>query len=175
MRRMLTLALLSLPMIACAVGFTPPTPGALYTEQPPGANGDGEQAVVTSVIDGDTIDVRIGASTYRVRYIGINTPELDEPCYREATDANAAFVSGKTVTLVKDESNTDRYGRLLRYIYVDNIFVNEQLILQGYAEVVVYPPDTRYADYFTRLEQEAAQFERGCHPTGIFDDGSYTR
>ncbi|MCC6614295.1 MAG: thermonuclease family protein [Anaerolineae bacterium] len=175
MRRILILALLSLPLIACAVGFTPPTPGSLYTEQPPGANVPGEQALVTDVIDGDTIDVRIGTTTYRVRYIGINTPERDEVCYREATDANASLVSGRTVTLVKDQSNTDQYGRLLRYIYVDNVFVNEQLVLQGFAEAVQYPPDTRFADYFTRLEQEAAQYQRGCQPTGIFNDGSYTR
>jgi len=175
MRRILLLVLLSLPLIACAVGFTPPTPGTVYTEQPPGANVQGEQAVVTNVIDGDTIDVRIGTSTYRVRYIGINTPERDEVCYQDATDANASLVSGRTVTLVKDASNTDQYGRLLRYIYVDNVFINEQLVLQGFAEAVQYPPDTRFADYFTRLEQEAAQFQRGCHPTGIFNDGSYTR
>ncbi len=170
---------LALPLLACAFGFTPPTPGTNFTPQPPVNSANptvrGEQAVVTSVIDGDTIEVTIDGVGYRVRYVGVNTPERDEPCYREARDFNAAFVEGRTVTLVRDTSNTDRFGRLLRYVYVGDVFVNEQLILQGYAEVVQYAPDLRFADYFVTLEQEAARFQRGCHPTGIFNDGSYAR
>ncbi len=98
---------------------------------------DGETALVVDVIDGDTIDVRLGGDTYRVRYIGVNTPERDEPCYFEATAANAVLVEGQTVTLVRDVSETDRYGRLLRYVYAGPVFVNAELVAQGYAEASV--------------------------------------
>lgn len=135
----------------------------------------GETATVNFVVDGDTIDVTLNGQRYRVRYVGINTPESDEVCYREATNANAALVNGKTVTLVKDTSNTDRFDRLLRYVYVDGIFVNAQLVAQGWAEVVSYPPDTAYFETFKSLEIAAAQAGLGCHPTGIFNDGRFDR
>jgi micrococcal nuclease len=128
----------------------------------------GETATVTRVIDGDTIDVRISGETFRVRYIGINTPEREEPCYAESTQANANWVQGRTVTLVQDVSNTDQYGRLLRYIYVGDVFVNAELIAAGYAESVYYPPDTTYATYFNTLEENARRASLGCHPTGVF-------
>lgn len=143
----------------------------------PGNSGGvaGENARVTRVIDGDTIDVRIGDSGYRVRYIGVNTPERDEACYAEATDANAILVRDQTVTLVKDTSETDQYGRLLRYVYVGDTFVNASLVRDGWAESVEYPPDTARASEFRGLERDAAAANRGCHPSGIFNDGSTTR
>lgn len=141
---------------------------------PPG-NVQGETAQVTRIIDGDTIDVRLNGISYRVRYIGVNTPESDEPCYAEAAAANAALVENKTVTLVKDVSETDQFGRLLRYIYVENTLINADLVRNGWAESVEYPPDTARAAEFRGLEGEAAAANRGCHPTGIFDDGSTTR
>jgi endonuclease YncB( thermonuclease family) len=136
---------------------------------------DGEQGRVVQVIDGDTIDVELEGETYRVRYVGVNTPERDETCYAEATAANRRLVEGKTVTLVLDTSETDRYDRLLRYIYVGNTFVNRELLVQGYAEAVLYQPDDQYFNAFHDLEVQAAQAGRGCHPTGIFNDGSDTR
>jgi micrococcal nuclease len=111
----------------------------------------------------------------RVRYVGVNTPERDESCYDEAVEANRALVNGETVRLVKDVSETDRYGRLLRYVYVGSVFVNQELVSRGYAEVVLYEPDERYYDDFLRFESNAARNDFGCHPTGIFDDGSNTR
>lgn len=143
----------------------------------PGGSGGvaGESARVTRIIDGDTIDVRINDISYRVRYIGVNTPESDQVCYDEATAANAALVSGQTVTLVKDTSETDQYGRLLRYVYVGDTFVNASLVRDGWAESVEYPPDTARASEFRGLERDAAAANRGCHPSGIFDDGSTTR
>ena len=89
------------------------------------------------------------------------TPERDEPCSLAATNANARLVRGRTVTLVRDVSNTDRYGRLLRYIYVGNTFVNEVLVRDGYAENSVWSPDTRYAGHFRALEAEARAAGRG--------------
>ena len=140
-----------------------------------GAESGGETGRVTRVIDGDTIDVSINGNSYRVRYIGVNTPELDEICYREALDANAALVEGQTVRLERDVSDTDQYDRLLRYIYVGERFVNAELIANGWAEAVEYAPDTAETGYFRDLERQARRANLGCHPTGIFDDGSDRR
>lgn len=92
--------------------------------------------LVTRVIDGDTIELENGK---RVRYLGINTPESVDPrkpveCFgKEASFKNKELVLNKKVVLEKDISEIDKYGRLLRYVYVDNIFVNLELIKQGYA------------------------------------------
>ena len=77
---------------------------------------------MTYIVDGDTIDVEIGGATYRVRYIGIDTPERGDCYFDEAKDKNAELVLGQYVRLVKDVSETDRYGRLLRYVYVGQTF-----------------------------------------------------
>lgn len=166
---MTTLLPLVLAALACTVGFEPqpPTPN-------PGS-GAGETATVSRVIDGDTIDVLLNGTVQRVRYIGMNTPERDEVCYAAATQANAGLVEGKTVRLVKDRSETDIYDRLLRYVYAGDVFVNARLVEEGYAEAVSYPPDTAQYANFLNLERAAAAAHLGCHPTGIFDDGSDTR
>lgn len=122
----------------------------------------GQPAAVTHVTDGDTIEVEIDGRLYDVRYIGIDTPERDEPFYAEARQANRQLVEGKTVTLVKDVSETDEFGRLLRYIYLqDGTFVNAELIRQGMARVVTFPPDVAMVDYLAALQQEAREAERG--------------
>jgi endonuclease YncB( thermonuclease family) len=130
-----------------------------------------EVATVTKVIDGDTIDVRlldVGQTSHRVRYIGINTPEYDQPCGSDATAANAALVEGKTVSMLKDVSETDQYGRLLRYVYVGTTFVNAALVADGWAEAVEYPPDTAFAEWFSLLEAQASDGGLGCWPSGVF-------
>jgi micrococcal nuclease len=153
--------------IALAAPPTPPpdTPTLLPTDAPalPGDYGE-----VVDVIDGDTIDVWIGGQPFRVRYIGINTPETNEPCGAEATAANAGLVSGQTVRLVKDVSETDQYERLLRYVYVGDVLVNAELVAQGYAEAVEYPPDTAQATYLESLEQQARAANLKCYATGVF-------
>ena len=127
-----------------------------------------EQATVTRVIDGDTIEVLMNATTHRVRYIGMNTPETYETCADEATRANAALVEGRTVVMIRDVSETDRYGRLLRYVYVDDTFVNAELVRDGFAEAADYPPDIANSELFHTLEAEARSAQIGCHPTGVF-------
>jgi endonuclease YncB( thermonuclease family) len=173
MRLIRLLVPLLLAALACTFtyGFEPPP-----TNPPDGGSGPtGEQGVVVNVIDGDTIDVRLSSGEARVRYVGVNTPERDEPCYSEARRANADLVQGQTVTLVRDTSDTDRFGRLLRYVYVGEVLVNARLIEQGFAEVVSYPPDTARFNEFRQLEDQARAARRGCHPTGIFDDNTYER
>ncbi len=165
--------IITVSLSACSVSVNAPADSG-------GAPVAGDSASVTRIIDGDTIDVEMNGVGYRVRYIGMNTPERDEACYAEATAANAALVANQTVTLVKDTSNTDQYGRLLRYVYVGgngvaSDFVNADLVRDGWAENAEYPPDTKYAATFRQLEAQAAAANIGCHPTGIFDDGSATR
>ena len=116
---------------------------------------------VVRVIDGDTIEIAGGA---HVRYIGIDTPETypEEEFYGpEAKAKNIELVDGKLVTLEKDVSETDKYGRLLRYVYVDGVFVNGELVRLGYAEAVAYPPDTRYQWQLSQLEKEAKAAKLG--------------
>lgn len=120
-----------------------------------------DTARVTRVIDGDTIVVE---GNYRVRYIGIDTPEVHpavEAFGLEAWQANRELVEGKMVRLEKDVSEVDKYGRLLRYVYVDDIFVNAELVKQGLAYAQAYPPDTRHQDYLEKLEQEARRAGSG--------------
>lgn len=122
----------------------------------------GEMARVTTVIDGDTIEVEIDGQLYRVRYIGMNTPERGQPFFQEATEANSSLVSGQTVILVKDVSETDRYGRLLRYVYLtDGTFVNGELVHLGYAQASAYPPDVTLQQLFTTLQRAAVESGAG--------------
>lgn len=115
-------------------------------------------AKVIQVIDGDTIAIEGG---YHVRYIGIDAPEKDEFYYLEARQANEELVKGKRVRLEKDISDKDRYGRLLRYVYVDGTFVNAEMVWQGYARAETYTPDVKYQVYLEAVEKEARQTERG--------------
>ncbi len=118
---------------------------------------------VTRVIDGDTIEVDISGKIYKVRYIGIDTPELDDKrpefsaLAQVATRYNKQLLERGTVRLEKDISETDKYGRLLRYVYVGDIFVNAELVRQGLAEAKAYPPDTKYQSYLEEMEAKAKQ------------------
>lgn len=133
----------------------PPTTPPATRAPAPTSTEEGESAQVARVIDGDTIEVAIDGQAYRVRYIGVNTPEIGQAFGEEASAANAALVEGKTVRLVRDVSETDRYGRLLRYVYAGDVFVNAELVRQGYAYASAYPPDVKYADYFAQLQADA--------------------
>lgn len=122
------------------------------------AHDDGYYSVVY-VLDGDTFEISGGE---RVRLIGINTPEVGEECSSQATQRLKELILNKTVFLKKDVSETDRYGRLLRYVYVNGLFVNEELVYDGFAYAVEYPPDTQYASDLEDAQQSAASANRGC-------------
>lgn len=123
------------------------------------ANAKIENATVTKIVDGDTVDVEIDGKPFTVRYIGIDTPETKDPNLPiqfygpEAANRNSELVSGKQVILVKDVSETDSYGRLLRYVFVGDVFVNETLVKEGYAYAKDFPPDTSCSELFS-VEQE---------------------
>ncbi len=120
-----------------------------------------DTARVIQVIDGDTVTIEGG---YRVRYIGIDTPETYpqlEAFGAEAWQANRRLVEGKEVRLERDVSETDRYGRLLRYVYVGNILVNAELVRQGLAVAKAYPPDTKYQVLLAEMERQARLAGKG--------------
>ena len=107
---------------------------------------------VVRVVDGDTFVISSGE---KVRLIGVNTPEVGELYYDEATAFLSDMVLGEEVLLEGDTSNRDKYGRLLRYVWIDDVFVNEQLVWEGFAEEKAYEPDTRYQPLFESAEEYA--------------------
>ena len=127
--------------------------------------GSAATAFVQRAVDGDTVLLSSGE---RVRYIGIDTPELHhprkpvEPYAREAKEFNRRLVEGKTVRLEFDVQRRDKYGRLLAYVFLeDGTFVNAELLKQGYAHLLTIPPDVKYTDLFVQLQREAREAKRG--------------
>ena len=118
---------------------------------------------VSRVIDGDTIVVD---GNVHVRYIGMNAPEVSERCGNEATEVDRRLVGGKAVRMEKDVSETDRYGRLLRYVWVGDTFINAEIVRLGYAEAKEYPPDLKYRSLFRQLEGEAKAAKIGMWAAG---------
>lgn len=125
-------------------------------------------AEVERVVDGDTIIVRIGSREERLRYIGIDAPESVAPnqpveCWGpESARANQEIVGGETVYLERDVSDRDRFGRLLRYVYIEQAdgelaMVNRLLVERGYAFASPFPPDVRYDDELQAAEREARE------------------
>lgn len=136
------------------------TPGAPAASEPGFApSGRTESAVVLSITDGDTIRIDRGYGSERVRYIGVNTPEVEDPFGSAATAANARMVEGREVVLERDVSEVDRFGRLLRYVWLrdgdDWLLVNLALAEQGFAQVATYPPDVRYVERFVAAQAAA--------------------
>jgi micrococcal nuclease len=131
------------------------------------------QARLSRVIDGDTIDVVMGGQTVRVRLIGIDTPETNGApiCYgQEATAHTQQLIDaeGGYLWLEKDVSETDRYGRLLRYVWLTpssgsavGKMLDEQLVADGYAQVSTFPPDVKYVERFVEAERTAKAAQRG--------------
>ncbi|MBI1952956.1 MAG: thermonuclease family protein [Candidatus Omnitrophica bacterium] len=124
-----------------------------------------EEALVERAVDGDTV---VLAGGRRVRYIGVDTPEIHHPrkpvefMGREAMNFNRRLVEGKKVRLEFDVERYDRYRRLLAYVYLtDGTFVNAELVKQGYAQIMTIPPNVKHAELFLKLQQEAREAKRG--------------
>ncbi|HEY7204824.1 MAG TPA: thermonuclease family protein [Methylomirabilota bacterium] len=127
---------------------------------------------VVRTVDGDTIHVRLASGVEKVRYIGIDTPEVhhptrgEEPGGRAATEVNRRLVGNRAVRLEPDVQARDRYGRLLAYVWVKGpdgveIMVNAELVRLGYAAVLTVPPNVRHAELFRKLAAEAREQHRG--------------
>ena len=179
---LITLGIILLLIIGIGIGrlSAPKTPVISPTPQPevltnssvattlPTSTGLVERATIKRVIDGDTVELSDGR---KLRYIGIDTPETVDPrisveCFgREASSFNRNLVEGKAVELEKDISNTDRYGRLLRYVYLlqeeNRVMVNKLLVSEGYAVSSSYPPDIKYQEELNELETTAQTQNKG--------------
>ena len=153
---------LVLPGVAMAQGGAPVPPP------------DGEIAIVLDVIDGDTIRVeRVDGDVERVRYIGVDTPELArdgspaEPWAQEATRVNADLIGSDFVMLERDVSDRDQFDRLLRYVWVQRpegwLMINGELVAQGLAEARAYEPDIRHNAWLQGLERDAREAGLGMH------------
>ncbi len=123
------------------------------------------KAHVRRVIDGDTIIID---EYVRVRLIGIDTPETVkegtpiQKYGKEASDYTRSQIEGKDIYLEKDVSEADRYGRSLRYVFLeDGTFFNEVLVRQGYARVIKIKPDVKYYDVLKQAECEAKKEGKG--------------
>lgn len=129
----------------------------------------GESVIVSKVVDGDTIETENGRI---VRLIGVDTPETKDPrrsvgCFgKEASNETKKLLLNKEVILQKDVSETDKYKRLLRYVFLplDNgqmLFMNDYLVREGFAKVLTYPPDVKYNEQFRQAEKAAREDKRG--------------
>jgi micrococcal nuclease len=130
-----------------------------------GPTGKTTKAKVVRIVDGDTIVVAYGGKQYKVRYIGMDTPETVDPnspvewMGPQASAANSKLVAGKDVVLEKDVSEVDQYGRLLRYVWLKPagkwLLVNLELVRRGFASVATFPPDVKYVDVYRAAERVA--------------------
>ena len=166
---LLLLAAAVLTAAGCAAGNDSTRPWAFAWDDYPELRGkEAEEAVVERVIDGDTFVTREGS---RVRLIGVNAPEISgtvEPFGEEAANYAKRMLTGRTVWMFRDVSETDRYGRLLRFVFIpgDRVMFNERLVLEGYANAATYPPDVSLADRFREAERKARKAEAGLWGDG---------
>ncbi|MEY4656874.1 MAG: hypothetical protein RL073_1101 [Actinomycetota bacterium] len=121
-------------------------------------------ATVKGVVDGDTIDIAIGGKTERVRLIGIDTPETKHPtkgveCYGPEASAftEQLLPKGTALRVERDIEARDKYGRLLLYVYIadSNVFVNLDLVVNGYARPMVFEPNTAHKADFAQAATQA--------------------
>jgi len=121
---------------------------------------DLQVAKVEKIVDGDTIDVTIDGRYWRVRYFGVDTPEAGDRCFREATDRNHLLL-GETVLLLPDQRTEDEFGRLLRYVFLeDGTSVDATLVAEGFGWA--WTRDGRYRDQIVQLQEQAEAASRGC-------------
>jgi endonuclease YncB( thermonuclease family) len=132
--------------------------GVEIDDSPETANSAVDIFYVDEVIDGDTFLLTSGET---VRMLGINTPEIDRYYYSEAKEILDIMIGGKQVTLERDITDRDSYGRLLRYVYTGSLFVNLEMIIRGYANVYTLPPDVMHSEDLLEAERYARENKLG--------------
>lgn len=119
-------------------------------------------ATISKVIDGDTVELE---TWKRVRLLDINAPEMGQPYHEEATNRLKELIENKTVILENDVEDKDRYGRFLRYVFLDNKNINVKMVEEGYANVYLIPPNTKYETELRKAENKAKTANRGIWQT----------
>lgn len=125
------------------------------------------ECLVIKIFDGDTIEVKCNDGIYKVRLIGIDTPETHKPntpvqCYgEEATEFAERIFSHKLVKLEKDIKDKDVYDRLLRYVWIGDLMINEIIAKQGYAYILTIPPNVKYTEVFKKATAQARENNLG--------------
>jgi micrococcal nuclease len=123
--------------------------------------------IVARVVDGDTLEVKKGEVLEKIRLIGVDTPETVkpntpvQPYGKEARDYTKKMLLNKEVRLEFDVGRTDRYGRLLAYVYLGDEMFNETLLREGYARLMTVSPNVKYADRFVAIQKEAREAGAG--------------
>lgn len=151
---------------------TQPVPYAAESTQSVTPGIEGEAAFVSKVVDGDTIHVTINGQEFTARLLGVDTPETVDPrksvqCFgKEASNEVKKLLTHREVILQKDVSETDKYKRILRFVFLplgdgDYLFVNDYLIRQGFAKPLTIPPDVKYSEQFLEAAREAREQKRG--------------
>jgi micrococcal nuclease len=138
------------------------TPKKQFKLKPPKINPD-EKYLVTNVLDGDTFEIKIGKSIWKVRMLGIDTPETLDPrkgveCFgHEASDKTKEILSNKQIGLDLDSSQEeiDKFNRLLAYVYLDHQFINKYLLENGFAREYTYNKAYKFQKDFKKAEKEA--------------------
>ncbi len=177
MRARVVASLLALAalLFLVAPSITPsPTGGPSLTANPSLPRGERAElsGTVVRTVDGDTVWVKLASGVEKVRYIGIDTPEVhhptrgEEPGGRAATEINRGLVGDRPVRLEPDVQLRDRHGRLLAYVWVKRadgaeVMVNAEMVRLGYAQVLTVPPNVRHAEMFRKLAAEAREQRRG--------------
>ncbi len=118
-----------------------------------------EKAIVTKVLDGDTIIIEGGQ---HIRLLGIDADESGYPCYEPAKSRLEELILNKEVSIEKDQTDVDQYGRCLRYIFLEEQNIDLQLVKEGLAIVRFYPPDVKYQKEITQAEENAIKDKVGC-------------
>jgi len=156
------------------------------------SQGEYKRCYVVDVVDGDTIKVNLSGEEYKVRLIGVNTPETNhptkhlEPYGPEAKAFTKRMLTGRTVYLEFDVQEKDRYGRLLAYVWlkkpskiteeeIRTKMFNAILLLEGYAQVMTIQPNVKYADYFLQYQREAIEEERGLWGLEVYKKKAKTK
>jgi len=122
-----------------------------------------EIVTIKRTVDGDTFET---ASGHKVRIIGVNCPESIgnvEYFGKEASNFSRKQLTGKKVYMFQDVGDKDKYGRLLRYVFIENenTMYNETLLINGYANTMTIPPNVMFSKKFVELERKAREKNKG--------------
>lgn len=134
------------------------------------------QYEVVSVVDGDTFKINYNGTVTKVRLIGVDTPESvssnqskNNKYGVEASNYTKERLEGQTVHLEFDVQQTDKYGRLLAYVYLeDGTMYNKELLEKGYAQIATYPPNVKYVDEFIQIQKQAKENKVGFWAEDVF-------